>query len=63
VAELTGELWIITHADLKATARVRAFFELVGEGSIHERDPFEGKRRQAGRPLPSRLPATQGGSA
>jgi len=25
VAELTGELWIITHADLKATARVRTF--------------------------------------
>ena len=32
VAELSGELWIVTHADLKGTARVRAFFDLVGEG-------------------------------
>lgn len=44
VAELAGELWIVTHADLKATARVRAFFDLVGEGLARERDLFEGRR-------------------
>jgi DNA-binding transcriptional LysR family regulator len=42
VAEVAGELWIVTHADLKATARVRAFFETVGEGLARERDLFEG---------------------
>jgi hypothetical protein len=44
VAELAGELWIVTHADLKGTARVRAFFDLVGEGLARERDLFEGRR-------------------
>jgi DNA-binding transcriptional LysR family regulator len=45
VPELSGELWIITHADLKATARVRAFFDLVGEGLARQRDLFEGGRK------------------
>ena len=43
LAELEGELWIVTHADLKATARVRAFFDLVGEGLARERELFEGR--------------------
>jgi molybdate transport repressor ModE-like protein len=52
--ELTGELWIVTHADLKGTARVRAFFDAVGEGLAHEHDLFEGRRwsaTEAPRPL------------
>lgn len=44
VPELTGELWIVTHAELKGTARVRAFFDLVGEGLARERDLFDGRR-------------------
>ena len=43
IAELQGELWIVTHADLKGTARVRAFFDLVGNGLAAERDLFEGR--------------------
>lgn len=43
IAELAGELWIVTHADLKGTARVRAFFDLVGEALARERNLFEGK--------------------
>lgn len=43
LAELATELWIVTHADLKATARIRAFFEVVGEGLASERDLFAGK--------------------
>ncbi|HEV8391286.1 MAG TPA: LysR family transcriptional regulator [Dongiaceae bacterium] len=43
VPELAGELWMVTHADLKATARVRAFFDIVGEGLARERSVFEGK--------------------
>lgn len=44
IAELDGELWIVTHADLKGTARVRAFFDIVGEGLARERELFEGGR-------------------
>lgn len=43
VAELAGELWIVTHADLQGTARVRAFFDIVGAGLAGERGLFEGK--------------------
>jgi DNA-binding transcriptional LysR family regulator len=43
VAELAGELWIVTHADLKATARVRAFFEVVGDGLANDRVLFDGR--------------------
>jgi DNA-binding transcriptional LysR family regulator len=32
VAELATELWMVTHRDLRNTARVRAFFEVVGRG-------------------------------
>ncbi len=32
IAGLLPELWMITHDSLKATARVRAFMDLVGEG-------------------------------
>lgn len=40
---LEGELWMVAHADLKGTARVRAFFDVVGEGLARERDLFEGR--------------------
>ncbi|GHC65064.1 LysR family transcriptional regulator [Limoniibacter endophyticus] len=51
IAQLEGELWIVTHADLKGTARVRAFFDLVGEGLARERKLFEGE------PSPPKRPA------
>jgi DNA-binding transcriptional LysR family regulator len=44
IEELAGELWIVTHSDLKGTARVRAFFDVVGEGLVRERELFEGRR-------------------
>ena len=43
VPDLAGELWIVTHSDLKGTARVRAFFEIVGEGIASERGLFAGQ--------------------
>lgn len=43
VSDLEGELWIVAHADLKGTARVRAFFDVVGEGLARERELFEGR--------------------
>jgi hypothetical protein len=39
---LTRELWIVTHADLKKTARVRAFFDIVGEGLAGQQKLFAG---------------------
>jgi DNA-binding transcriptional LysR family regulator len=50
--ELATELWIVTHADLKNTGRVRAFFDLIGERLARQRDLFEGRR-----------PASQRGSS
>lgn len=44
VAELTDELWIVTHDRLKHTARVRAFFDCVGGGLLGERDLIAGLR-------------------
>jgi DNA-binding transcriptional LysR family regulator len=43
VSDLEGELWIVAHADLKNTARVRAFFDVVGDGLARERALFEGR--------------------
>lgn len=43
IPQVEGELWMVTHADLKGTARVRAFFEVVGEGLARERGLFEGR--------------------
>lgn len=46
--DLQGEFWIVTHADLKRTARVRAFFDQVGDGLARERDLFEGRMPRTG---------------
>jgi DNA-binding transcriptional LysR family regulator len=52
VPELDAELWIVTHVELKRTARVRAFFDVVGDGLARERALFGGgavrNRTQAG---------------
>jgi DNA-binding transcriptional LysR family regulator len=42
IAELVRELWIVTHVDLRRTARVQAFFEVVGDGLAAQRPLFEG---------------------
>ena len=63
LAELEGELWIVTHADLRKTARVRAFFDLVGEGLARQRDLFEGRRAGITPPMrASKKPAKPGRS-
>lgn len=40
---LGRELWIVTHGDLRRTARVRAFFDLIGEGIAEARSLLEGQ--------------------
>jgi len=42
IEELQGELWIVTHKDLKETARVRAFLDIIGNGIASRRRLFEG---------------------
>lgn len=42
--ELTRELWLVTHKDLRNTARVRAFFDHVGGGLLARRTLLEGER-------------------
>ena len=44
-AALTRELWLITHRDLRNTARVRAFFDIVGQGLTARRQLLEGRSR------------------
>jgi len=41
--ELTRELWLITHKDLRNTARVRAFVDHVGGGLLARRSLLEGE--------------------
>ena len=43
VGELSRELWIVTHRDLRNTARVRAFLELVGDGVMRDKPLLEGR--------------------
>jgi DNA-binding transcriptional LysR family regulator len=45
--QLEGELWIVTHKDLKDTARVRTFLTIVGDGIAAQRALFEGKPKRA----------------
>lgn len=44
VPELSRELWIVTHADLKRTARIRAFIDIVGELLLAEKALLTGAR-------------------
>ena len=40
--ELASELWIVTHEDLKDTARIRAFLAYIGDAIVATRRSFEG---------------------
>ena len=40
--DLGSELWIVTHQDLKNTARVRAFLGVIGDAIAAQRRSFEG---------------------
>jgi DNA-binding transcriptional LysR family regulator len=56
--ELKRELWLVTHGDLRQTARVRAFMDDVGAGLAAEREALEGRvartpRRRSARSTPT----------
>lgn len=42
VAEMTRELWLLTHEDLRRTARVSAFTEFASQALTKHRPLFEG---------------------
>lgn len=46
IPALDRELWIVTHADLRGTARVRAFFDTVTEGVSAARGLLAGGNRR-----------------
>ncbi|MGD0639208.1 MAG: LysR family transcriptional regulator [Roseiarcus sp.] len=46
--ELDVDLWILTHADLRHSARVRAFMELAGAELVKMRKVIEGSVGEAG---------------
>lgn len=46
IKELSRELWLVTHQDSRQTARIKAFFDIVGAGLRARRPLLEG--RQAG---------------
>jgi DNA-binding transcriptional LysR family regulator len=41
--DLSSELWIVTHKDLRNTARIRAFLAMIGDAIVEERRAFEGQ--------------------
>jgi DNA-binding transcriptional LysR family regulator len=42
LAEITGAIWLLTHADLRQTARVRAFMDFAGNEIAKRRKTLEG---------------------
>lgn len=52
-AEIDGSLWLLTHPDIKQTARVRAFMDYVGRELGKRRAILEGRDGDAAEPLGS----------
>ena len=57
IEALAEELWIVSYHDVRNTARVRAFFDCVGELTRDQRELIEGRR-----PSPRRRTRAQSGS-
>lgn len=48
IPELGVDLWLLTHEDLRQTARVRAFLDFMSDAIGRDRDLIEGRRPRAG---------------
>lgn len=46
IEALARELWVVSHEQVRQSARVRAFFEHMEELTPEQRDLFEGMRPQ-----------------
>ncbi len=47
IDELAIDLWLLTHEDLRQTARVRAFMDFMADSIAGDRDLIEGRRPSA----------------
>jgi DNA-binding transcriptional LysR family regulator len=56
IAELRGELWLLTHPDLRRTARVRAFVDFTTTALLSMKPLLAGDRPAATSPTPSTAP-------
>ena len=45
--EVRSELWLLTHADLRRTARIRAFLDFMADSLKTDRDVLEGRASSA----------------
>lgn len=45
LAEITTDLWLLTHPDLRKTARIRVLADFLAQALEQERDLIEGRRR------------------
>ena len=52
VHDLEVGLWLLTHQDLRQTARVRAFLDFMGREITNQRDFFEGRLTTANEEAP-----------
>jgi DNA-binding transcriptional LysR family regulator len=59
VPEVSAPLWILTHRDLRATARVRVLRDTLWEALSAERDLYEGRRPRSTKRL-LRRPVAEG---
>jgi DNA-binding transcriptional LysR family regulator len=44
------DLWLLTHEDLRHTARIRTFVDFIAEALAAQADLLEGRGPQAGKP-------------
>lgn len=49
LAEVTTDLWLLTHEDLRKTARVRALLDFLSEALAESKDLIEGRTRSGKR--------------
>jgi DNA-binding transcriptional LysR family regulator len=53
IAEVGGDLWLLTHPDLRQTARVRAFMDYAGVELAKKRRSIEGEAETLAPPVPA----------
>lgn len=53
LSELRTELWILTHPDLRRTARVRAFMEFAANALSAQKELIEGRQPLQAAPVPA----------
>jgi len=54
MTEPRSALWLLTHDDLKHTARIRATLDFLAKAFASERALFEGKQTQSSSSRPRR---------